>query len=355
MDRYKSELICFAIGNEPSAFGKEYTYEKYRDDFKKHMDAIVALAPEAKFCGANVHKRPEWAQQFATDFGPTGKIVMITLHLYPGSSAYTKPDAATLRDDETPNARVPKNAAKSMDEMLSREWVASYQKLYDGFGPFIHAKGLPYRMEEVNSFFHGGLQGASDRFAATLWGLDFMYWWAAHDAAGLNFHTGEMVAAGDQSTVCRYATFLKAADGYEVKPLGYGIKAFSLGSRGRLVPSQLSNSANVNVAAYAVAGNDKALYITIINKEHQPGSPGVKILLASENRYKQGQVMFLHAPPDQEGGLSAETGITLGGSAISNNAEWKGNWKKIERPSAGAPFSIKLPAASAAIVKLTLK
>jgi len=37
-----------------------------------------------------------------------------------------------------------------------------------------------------------------DTLASSLWALDFLYWWASHDAAGINCHTGDKVAANEE-------------------------------------------------------------------------------------------------------------------------------------------------------------
>ena len=50
------------------------------------------------------------------------------------------------------------------------------------FVPQAISNALPYRLEEVNNYFNGGATNVSNTFASALWGLDFMYWWAAHGA-----------------------------------------------------------------------------------------------------------------------------------------------------------------------------
>src|SRR5204862_535009 len=49
------------------------------------------------------------------------------------------------------------------------------------------AAGLRYRLTESNDYLFG-VPGASDAFASALWALDHLHWWAAHAAAGVNFH-----------------------------------------------------------------------------------------------------------------------------------------------------------------------
>ncbi len=128
------------------------------------------------------------------------------------------------------------DAAAARDKMLSRDWVKGYEKFYAKFVPAAEANKLPYRLEEANSFFNGGAKDVSDTFASALWALDYMYWWALHGAGGINFHTGDNVAAGEKSTACKYAAFLTVPDGYAAHPIAYGMKAFDLGSHGRIAP-----------------------------------------------------------------------------------------------------------------------
>ena len=129
------------------------------------------------------------------------------------------------------------------------------------------SNSLPYRLEEVNNYFNGGATNVSNTFASALWSLDFMHWWAANGAAGLNFHTGDRVAAGSTLRPSRYTAFFSTANGFEVRPLGYGLKAFALGSRGRFVP----------VAVAAGPGSRRAMQASDSGSKttvRRPMSPG---------------------------------------------------------------------------------
>jgi hypothetical protein len=118
-------------------------------------------------------------------FAGSGRLALITQHAYPGGNARKVTDVAAARDT-----------------MLSRVWVRGYEKFYGDFGPTAAEHHVPYRIEETNSFYNSGRQNVSDTHAAALWALDYLYWWATHGAAGLNFHTGDHVAAADESTPC---------------------------------------------------------------------------------------------------------------------------------------------------------
>src|SRR5207237_8295844 len=87
--------------------------------------------------------------------------------------------------------------------------------LHNGFAATVAKDGFTFRLSETNSFFHGGAAGASDTFASALWGLDYLHRWAAHGAAGLNFHTGDTVSSsvGGPNKPPSYPVFITSSRG----------------------------------------------------------------------------------------------------------------------------------------------
>ncbi len=305
-DKYSKDTRCLTIGNEPNIYEKEYP--KYRDDLKTFIAAITAVAPDAKFCGpATTPEVGNWAANFAVDFGHTGNVVEVTQHSYPGGNGKKVTDPVAGRE-----------------KMLSPGFSEAYEKLYDNFVPVVLKNGLKYRVEETNSFYNGGAKDVSNTFASALWGLDYLYWWASHHADGLNFHTGDNVAAGEQQTPCWYATFWTVANGYQAHPLAYAIKAFTLGSHGKLVPVRISGPAE-NLSAYAVLGADHATYITLINKN---SATAFDVTLDAVGSHGKPTAMFLTAPKSD---IAATDGVTLGNSAISEDGTWQGKWEPCEQ------------------------
>jgi hypothetical protein len=106
----------------------------------------------------------------------------------------------------------------------------------------------------------------------------------------------------------------------------------------------------INLRAYAVLARDKTLYLTLINKEHGPGRRDAEVNLAPGKGYSHGQVMFLTAPG---GDVEAKSGVMLGGASIDNAGLWNGAWTPLAVPSGSGQFKLKVPAATAAVVKLT--
>lgn len=352
MDRYAPLVDSFSIGQEPSAYPTEkkdtraqteqmgagnekHPYAPYHDAWKTFADTILAAVPDAKFCGPGVHNNGRWGTNFITDFGRSNHVVLVTEHLYPGGAG----------------GRVT-NSRAAIDRMLgggdaADSFQAVYQKLYDGFVPVAISNGLPYRLEEVNNYFNGGATNVSNTFASALWGLSFMYWWAEHGAAGINFHTGDQVAAGSQLLPSKYTAFVSATNGYYVRPLGYAIKAFDLGGHGKLLPAKISGG-DGTVEAHAVLGSDHAVYVTLINMNRGPAAQ--KIVLNPGPAVGDGSIIRLTAP---DGDVTATAGETFGNSQIFNNGGWNGSWQSL--PKGGSLPVIELPPASAAIVKLGVK
>jgi hypothetical protein len=335
MDHYNSELTCFTLGNEPEKITTNYP--PYREMFGKFLGVITAPtnAPEARFSGpSTTHMNVSWSGQFARDFGRDRRIVLVSQHEYPARSG-----------------RNMTNAAAGCGKLLSPDLLKLYAAFHNEFVPAALSNGLPYRLEEANSFSNGGARGVSDAFAAALWGLDYLYWWAAQGAAGINFHTGGYVPGTQPRPPMNYAVFWNADDGLAARPLAYALKAFDLAANGRLVPvKSASNAGNINFRTYAVLAADKELYVTLINKENGPGRRDAEVTLSAGTNYVCGEVMLLTAPG---GDVQAKSGVTLGGASIGNDGRWNGDWTPLAAPPSRGRFTLKVPAASAAIVKLT--
>lgn len=120
-------------------------------------------------------------------------------------------------------------------------------------------------MTEANDCLHG-VSGASDGFAAALWALDYMHWWAEHHMAGVNFHNNPWIPT---DTIVPDPNPCTAAGcgNYRATAKALGMKAFSLGSHGDVEPIKVDNPKNINLMAYAV-GTANDLYVTIINRTH---------------------------------------------------------------------------------------
>jgi len=343
---YREQLDCFAIGNEPdwhayhSAPGHLVdelifetepgvpgsAYPSFLARWRVFADAIALACPGAKFEGPSTgsnypvtgakdtdYRGKSWTVQFAHDERNTGRLAYVAQHNYVGQDA----------PKHTP--------AEMIDLMLSPGWVTrEYPALFQAVNVPARAEGFGCRLMESNSF-SGAVPRGSNAFATALWSLDYLHWWAAHGCAGINFHNKQWQ---ENDTI-----YQDAERHLQVYPMGYGIKAFSLGGGGRELPVTVENPGGVNLTAYAVRTKG-GLIVTVINKEHGLGARSVRIALGDAGPRS---VMFLRSAL---GGAAATQGVTLGGAPILNAGPWAGKW------SALPPGPIEVPASSAAIVRL---
>ena len=334
MDHHKDCVLCFAIGNEPNVYIKgENAASNYCEQARQYMAAVRAVAPAAQFCGPGTISG-NWSTNYARAFAHSDQVKFVTQHSYPGGSGN----------------KAANDPARSIDRMLSARWQQSYERAFNSFVPETQAAGLPFRLEEANNFYNGGAKGVSDTFASALWGLDYLYWWAAHGADGVNFHTGDFVAAEDQNTPCRYAVFTSAPRGYFVHPLGYAVKAFTLCSQGRLLPVKIATNTNsIDLTAYAVLADGKKICVTLINKEHGAEAHDAIVTLSVADIRRKARVLRLNADR-----ITNTDGARLGGSEIGDNGAWRGTWQRLSIRADGS-FLLNIPSASAALVELIAK
>jgi len=367
---YRQHVDTFAIGNEPDwhAFHtyaghpldpeiyEEISgvpgsaYRSYLSYWRGFAGALGEAAPGAPLSGPDTGAystltfTPDpgngvsWTERFAGDEGNSGRVADITQHYYVGAG----PGKTT--------------AQQAISNMLSPEWVTGTaigtqprRTTYTPY-PWLHANllapvaaaGLRYRLTESNDYLVG-VPGASNAFAAALWALDHLHWWAAHGAAGVNFHNKQWLYTG---TIVPDPG--AAGAGYAITPKGYGIKAFTLGSAGRVKPARIGNPDGVNLTAYCVGGADGD-YVTIINKTQGAGAADAAVTIGPAGLPPRGaEVMTLASgEPGDATGASA----TLGGAAITGDTPWEGTWTALPA-GPGTGISLTVGAATAAIVRI---
>ena len=353
---YASQLSCFQIGNEPDWHSFHTSpghdrdpqivettpgepgsaYPSYLADWRDFEAAIRSAAPGAQFTGPDTgsnypvpktkdtdYNGKSWTQRFAEDEKGSGVVHFVTHHDYSGEDAS--------------GASVP----TAIDAMLSPGWLSTnYKLLFDHVLFPVQTAGLSYRMTECNDYT-GGVNGASNAFASALWALDYMHWHAARNAVGVNFHNKRWIYT---DTIYR-DSFGK----FQINPKAYGIKAFDLGSHGSVVPVAISNPEGVNLTAYAVRG-EQEFFVTIINKEHGAGARAATVTILSPEAAGHAAILSLVAP---NGDVTAKAGVTLGGASIDDGS-WDGRWTALMSDKGGRS-EVKVAAASAAIVKISLK
>lgn len=327
-DNYRPYVDCFAFDNEPDSRVNEdsgTTATGPRDYFaswRAYARDVADAASGAKFAGPDAAGRT-LVKRFVKAQKDSGLLALVTQHTYVGGNPIK-------RGIDLPHA---------IENMLSREWVTNnYPQLYGTVLEPVQKEGLPFRLTELDDHVHG-VTNASDAFVSALWALDCMHWWAAHGAAGVNFQNTEWL---------RTDTFYRDSDGnYQMHPKAYAIKAFDLGSHGRVASVAIENKSELNLTAYAVS-DTRNLFVTIVNKEHGAGAREAKVKVLSPG-FEPGSVAVMSLIARDEG-VEATHGITLGGGTIVNNAPWEGTWAVLVSKR---ECVVPVPAASAAVVRIS--
>jgi hypothetical protein len=379
--RYRRLLSSYAIGNEPDWHSYHLSdpaiyettpgvpgtaFPSYLADWREFEGAILDAVPGAMFSGPDTgdygtstyvpnSTGVSWTQEFAEEERGSGHVNNITQHLYVGGG----PSGTTT--------------AQGIDNILSAEWVEDsqigtqptgtgsgtttyvpYPWLYvNNLAPVLRL-GLPYRLTESNDYL-GGISGVSNAFASALWALDYMHWWAAHGASGVNFHNNQWIytdtitpGLGDYDPSNGSCSPPGCQD-YRVSPKGYGIKAFDLGASGNVKPVDVSKSPSVNVTAYAVGG-DRDLYVTIINKTHDASAQDVRVTIEPGDFWwtDAASITLASGEPGNPSSLTA----TIGGAAITNSAPWQGTWSPLRSGGRGR-IAVTVRATTATVVRFS--
>lgn len=341
-------LECFSIGNEPHLYPAKtnesdhsvktngphlhQTYESFYAHWKPHYDAILKSVPGAMFDGPSADGK--FALNLAKDVFADGHLAMASDHYYflgSGRAGETNPPATRVR-------------------FLSNDRNNDYEKDYARVGAVLAARGVPYRIDEMNSCYNGGAKDSSDTYASALWALDCTHWWAAHHILGVNYHTGESVGRDGTFGPPNYAAFVRQADGhgFDMRPQAYAYLAFGQGAHGRPLGTNIQAAPTFNFNAYAYRDGNGSFYVTLINKSFgdkgQPASVSIHLPKSTDSGAWQRMDLV---QKDQD--IAAKTGVVLGGAAIDPQGNWAGRWERLESGNSGDP-TVQVAPASATIL-----
>jgi hypothetical protein len=233
-------LLAFQVGNEADLYGPAFreggwSFERYWSEYQGFVKAVRARVPQAPFAGPDAASKVDWVTQFAAR--AKGDVVLVSSHYYAmGPAGAPGIDAQKLLSD---------------DPRLTREM------------PILVAAGktagVPYRMTEGNSCYHGGQPGVSDAFASALWAADYMLRVAQAGYTGVNLHGG-----GEGY----YAPITGEPNATKLRPEYYGMRLAQRFAGATFIGVSLAGDAR-DVNAYAARVED-VLLVAIVNKSGNP-------------------------------------------------------------------------------------
>jgi hypothetical protein len=309
-------LHSFQIGNEVELLKrfKEAGYGGYFAEYGAFKSAIRQALPGAVFSGPDACGSMKYVEQFAsTEFKD---ISCLTIHYYCSGAG---------------------NPRSTVEFMLApvHNWESTLGKLRG----ISREKRVPYRINEVNSFYGGGKPGVSDTFASALWCLDYMFLLASYGCGGVNMQTD----INQLGFVSHYSPIYKDKDGrVSPRPEYYGMLAFALAGQGELV-KLTAGETPINLRAYATKSAEGHSWVTLVNKDL---AQEVRINLTLPAGCTTAEAYRLTAPS-----ADSKTGVTLAGTAVSSEGTWTPRVTE-KLAVADNAVSFALPAASALLVRL---
>lgn len=284
-----NDLQSFQIGNEVDLhhlYNKSYKdFDSYYADYLAYKTAIRKALPRAPFSGPDVAGNLAWLKAFANK--EAGDIKLLTHHYYRTGS-------------KKPEATIKTLLSKDVD------WHHRLNQLQQ----ISHNKNVPYRINEVNSFYGGGKAGVSDTFASALWCLNYMFVLASYDCNGVNMETD----INQLGWISHYSPIVHdSAGNCSVRPEYYGMLAFSLAGNGDLVKLTMDKT-NINLSAYATKDNSGYLWITLVNKDLEQNA---KVEITLPEAYEEATSYWLKAPS-----VKNKDEVTLAGAPVSADGTW---------------------------------
>lgn len=313
----QDRLLAFEIGNEPDLFGRakhrkpDYSYEDWLAEYRRYKGVLRAQFPHLPLAGPDAAGVSDWVPRFAADEGSDA--VLLTHHYY--------------REGQNPGSTIAKLLAPDpkLQPRLEQLQAASTRS------------GVPYRICEVNSFSGGGRPGVSDTMASALWVLDFMYTLAANGCSGVNMETG----VNHLDFVSSYSPIGEDGSGhFPAKPEYYGMLAFALGGKGKLLRTAFDPASDA-LKAYATQSEHGTLVLTMINKGAAAAAVDVEVTGLPHSR--SATIVRLTAAA-----VDATDGIKLGGAEVTPQGRWRPVHAESLPVNTGR-LSLSLPGFSAAV------
>jgi len=294
-------IAALELGNEPNLYG---VFPWYRDrnghvfyarphsrydvsDLIKDYSQWTKVLPKLPLAGP-AFSAPGWMSQLGRFLSAEPKVRTVTYHRYPLRACVTDPTAPGYA---------------TIGSLLSDSSSSALAQTVAPFVAVAHARGLPFRLDELNSASCKGAPGVSDTFASALWVVDTLFNLASVGVDGVNIHE----LPGSAYELASLTQFPTGAWQAFVHPEYYGLmmfaQAFPPGAR---LLSVTAPSGPVKV--WATQATDGTVRVVLINEDTtaahtvQLQLPGAEAAASLE---------WLQAPS-----VTSTSGVTLGGQTF---------------------------------------
>jgi hypothetical protein len=324
-------ISALQLGNEPELYGQ---FPWYHDasgygvpgrpasysfvDFQADFIRIGSSLPSHPLAGPSTGG-PGWQPQLAQFLSNAPRVRIVTLHRYPLQLCHTSQSSV----------RYP-----TVAHLLSPAASTTFAQGFASAVKVAHARGLPLRIDELNTVSCGADPAISQTFASALWALDTLFELARVGVDGVEIHT--FPGAG-------YELFVTSGGHAAVSPEYYGLLAFAAAAPPGSALLQTTATLPAALKLWATRARDGRERVTIINKD-----PNRAYTLRL-------RIAGVH-------GDATVTELTGPGAAAHGGASWAGQTiAPATGRLAGAParsgvtarhgrYPITVPAASAAVM-----
>ncbi len=335
-------IDALEIGNEPNVYQKmtvyrtvfgvpvaarssSFGYGAYRRQFR----AIATASPPLTLAGPALAVGPtpgpgSWVQSVRGFLRQDPRLAIMTVHRYPLRNCYVPP-----RSPQYP----------SIPHLLSGYATTGLAASLTRWVGIAHRQHRQLRVDELNSVACRGKAGVSNTFASALWVTDALFALVHVGVDGIDMHT--LPDAAYELFAFRHSGGRWQA---AVRPVYYGLELFAqatpagarlvtLGRRGRAP----------GLSAWATRAPDGTVRVVVVNKDPS-GDRTVAIRVPGA---VHGSIERLLAP-----GVSAQTGITLGGRSFGGQTATGSLGPAHTQPLTAAQgrFKLSVPRGSAALV-----
>jgi hypothetical protein len=303
-----------AAGKKVTGRPRGYNYAAFLRDFKRFAPALT----EAPLVGPAIGA-PKWMSKLPAFLATAPRLGLVTLHRYPLQLCFVHPN----------EAKYPSIAHVLAD--------AASRGLADSVVPYVamvHRRGLPLRIDEMNTISCGLDNAVGETYAGALWALDAVFEMARVGVDGVNIHTYPGAT---------YELFSFNGAQAFVFPEYYGLMMFAQAAPPGARLLRLTESRNVK--SWATRAQDGRTRVVLINR-----SATTARIVTVRLRGAAATTATLERLTGQ--GLTSRTGTTLGGHGFGASTS-TGILPPADNVTVSplhGSYVVKLPPASAAIL-----
>lgn len=330
-------IAGFELGNEPEVYGSlpwyttaakvpvpgrpaSYGFAAYLRDYKRVSAALPRTVPlVGPASGA-----PPWLTGLHHYLVANPRVRMATFHRYPLHRCFNPRNSPTYPTIANLLAPVASSGpAVSLEAAIA---VA-------------HARGIPFRSDELNSVSCGGARGVSDTFASSLWILDTLFNMARVGADGVNIHTFRSAAYAPF-----YFRFAHGRWSARVMPMYYGLLMFTRAAPPGARLARVAYRAPSTLRVWATRSDGRTALVAINDSRRHAVTIAARLAGAGSTATLQ----RLTAPR-----AGARTGVSLAGQNFARrwgNGQLSGQPHEPVLTSVRGRFVVRLGPASAILL-----